>query len=116
LLGLGAMPHDHPLFLAMVGMHAARCTTLILEECDLLVGLGIRFDDRATGKVSEFCPHAKVVHIDIDPSELGKIKQPTVGLVADVAAALGELEPLLVPDTRPAWRSLLDAHPYTYAL
>ena len=73
----GAMPHDHPLFLGMVGMHAARCTNLVLEECDLLVGLGIRFDDRATGKVSEFCPRAQVVHIDIDPSELGKIKQPT---------------------------------------
>src|SRR5262245_1094162 len=116
LLGLGAMPHDHPLFLGMVGMHAARCTNLILEECDLLVGLGIRFDDRATGKVSEFCPHAKVVHIDIDPSELGKIKQPTVGLVADVAAALGELEPLLVPDPRPAWRSRVAALREAYPL
>jgi acetolactate synthase I/II/III large subunit len=115
LLGLGALPHDHPLFLGMVGMHAARCTNLVLEECDLLVGLGIRFDDRATGKVSEFCPRARVVHIDIDPSELGKIKQPTVGLVADVRAALEALEPLLATAPRPAWRSraaaLRAAHP-----
>jgi acetolactate synthase I/II/III large subunit len=115
LLGLGALPHDHPLFLGMVGMHAARCTNLVLEECDLLVGLGIRFDDRATGKVSEFCPRAQVVHIDIDPSELGKIKRPTVALAADLRAALEALEPLLAPDPRPAWCSrvaaLRAAHP-----
>jgi len=115
LLGLGAMPYDHPLFLGMVGMHAARYTNLVLEECDLLVGLGIRFDDRATGKISEFCPRARVVHIDIDPSELGKIRQPTVGLVGDVGAALPELEARVQPHTRPAWRArvaaLRRAHP-----
>ncbi len=119
LLGLGAMPHDHPLFLGMVGMHAARATNLVLEDCDLLVGLGIRFDDRATGKVSEFCPRARVVHIDIDPSELGKIRRPTVGLVADVGAALEALEPLVAPAPRPAWRSraqaLRAAHPLVMA-
>jgi acetolactate synthase-1/2/3 large subunit len=115
LLGLGAMPYDHPLFLGMVGMHAARYTNLVLEECDLLVGLGIRFDDRATGKISEFCPRARVVHIDIDPSELGKIRQPTVGLVGDVGAALPELEARVQTRTRPAWRArvaaLRRAHP-----
>ncbi len=116
LLGLGAMPHDHPLFLGMVGMHAARSTNLVLEECDLLVGLGIRFDDRATGKASEFCPHAQVVHIDIDPSELGKIKQPTVGLVGDVGAVLEELEPLVVPDPRPVWRARVAGLRETYPL
>jgi len=109
LLGLGAMPHDHPLFLGMVGMHAARSTNLVLEDCDLLVGLGIRFDDRATGKVSEFCPRARVVHIDIDPSELGKIRQPTVGLVADVGIALDALEPLVATVPRSAWLARADA-------
>src|SRR6266404_791487 len=84
LLGLGTLPHDHPLYLGMVGMHAARFTNMLLDECDLLIGLGVRFDDRATGKAAEFCPHAKILHIDIDPSELGKIKQPSLGLVADV--------------------------------
>ncbi len=59
LLGLGALPHDHPLYLGMVGMHAARFTNMLLDECDLLVGLGVRFDDRATGKAAEFCPHVK---------------------------------------------------------
>jgi acetolactate synthase-1/2/3 large subunit len=62
LLGLGVLPDEHPLFLGMVGMHAARATNLVLEECDLLIGLGIRFDDRATGKASEFCPRARARH------------------------------------------------------
>jgi acetolactate synthase-1/2/3 large subunit len=109
LLGLGVLPDAHPLFLGMVGMHAARSTNLVLEECDLLIGLGIRFDDRATGKASEFCPRAKILHVDIDPSELGKIKQPTLGIVADVGAALRDLLPLVTPNIRPAWRSLVSA-------
>jgi len=103
LLGLGALPHDHPLFLGMVGMHAARCTNLVLEECDLLVGLGIRFDDRATGKAAEFCPNAKIVHVDIDPSELGKIKRPTLGMMADVGATLRALEPVVARKHRTEW-------------
>jgi acetolactate synthase-1/2/3 large subunit len=107
LLGLGALPHDHPLFLGMVGMHAARCTNLLLEDCDLLVGLGVRFDDRATGKASEFCPHAKILHVDIDPSELGKIKQPCVGIAADVGDALRALEPRIEAANREEWLARL---------
>jgi len=107
LLGLGAMPDDHPLFLGMVGMHAARYTNLLLEECDLLVGLGVRFDDRAIGKAAEFCPHARIVHVDIDASELGKIKQPTLGIEADVGDFLRALEPLLTPASHPTWMTRL---------
>ena len=103
LLGLGALRYDHPLFLGMVGMHAARFTNLLLDECDLLIGLGVRFDDRATGKAAEFCPRAKIVHIDIDPSELGKIKNPCVGITADVGEALRALEPLIEVDSRTGW-------------
>ncbi len=103
LLALGAVPHDHPLFLGMVGMHAARFTNLLLDECDLLIGLGVRFDDRATGKAAEFCPRAKILHIDIDPSELGKIKEPAVGLTADVGEALSALEPLIEINPRAEW-------------
>ncbi|MBI3769232.1 MAG: acetolactate synthase large subunit [Deltaproteobacteria bacterium] len=103
LLGLGAMPAHHPLFLGMVGMHAARATNLILEECDLLVGLGIRFDDRATGKAAEFCPHARILHVDVDASELGKIKTPTLGIQADVGAALRAFMAQINPRPRPAW-------------
>jgi acetolactate synthase-1/2/3 large subunit len=116
LLGLGVLPDEHPLFLGMVGMHAAPFTNLVLEECDLLIGLGIRFDDRATGKASEFCPRARIVHIDIDPSELGKIKQPTLGLVADVGAALRALLPLVTSRIRPAWRSRVSALRAAHAL
>jgi acetolactate synthase-1/2/3 large subunit len=103
LLGLGAMRHDHPLFLGMVGMHAARFTNLMLDECDLLIGLGVRFDDRATGKAAEFCPRAKILHIDIDPSELGKIKNPSLGITADVGEALRAIEPQVVVDPRHEW-------------
>ena len=103
LLGLGALPSHHPLFLGMVGMHAARSTNLALEECDLLIALGIRFDDRATGKVAAFCPGAKIIHVDIDASELGKIKQPFLGIVADVGETLHALEPRVAPKARGEW-------------
>ncbi len=109
LLGLGAMPEGHPLFLGMVGMHAARFTNLVLEECDLLVGLGVRFDDRATGKASEFCPRARILHVDIDSSELGKIKPPTLGIVADAGDALRALEPVVAATPRRAWLARVDA-------
>jgi len=103
LLGLGALPHDHPLFLGMVGMHAAPFTNMLLDDCDLLIGLGVRFDDRATGKAAEFCPRAAILHIDIDPSELGKIKRPTLGIVGDVREALAALEPMVARASRCAW-------------
>jgi len=115
LLGLGALPTDHPLFVGMVGMHAARYTNLLLEECDLLIGLGIRFDDRATGRVAEFCPHAQVLHVDIDPSELGKIKRPTLGIEADVGTWLTALLPAIERQPRQAWMAHMNylrrAHP-----
>ncbi len=115
LLGLGAMPDDHPLFIGMVGMHAARYTNLLLEECDLLVGLGVRFDDRAVGKAAEFCPRAQIVHVDIDASELGKIKQPTLGIEADVGDFLRVLAPFVSPTYRHTWETRLAvlraAHP-----
>ncbi len=103
LLGLGALPHDHPLFLGMIGMHAAPFTNMLLDDCDLLIALGTRFDDRATGKAAEFCPRAKILHIDIDPSELGKIKRPTLGIVGDVCEALAALEPMIAQNSRCEW-------------
>jgi acetolactate synthase-1/2/3 large subunit len=117
LLGLGAMPAYHPLFLGMLGMHAARATNLVLEECDLLIGLGIRFDDRATGKAAEFCPGARIIHIDVDASELGKIKTPTLAVQADVGEALRALVEKVAPRPRPQWSArvaaLRAAHPLT---
>ena len=109
LLGLGAIPAHHPLFLGMVGMHAARATNLILEECDLLVGLGVRFDDRATGKAAEFCPRARIIHVDVDASELGKIKTPTLGIRADVGETLRALATHPAPRPRRAWSARIAA-------
>ena len=108
LMGLGAMPSDHPLFLGMLGMHAARYTNLALEECDLLIAAGVRFDDRATGKATQFCPEAAIVHIDIDGSELGKIKRPALGIEADVGQVLRAAEAAISPDARNGWRSRIE--------
>lgn len=103
LMGLGAMPAGHPLSLGMLGMHAARYTNLALEECDLLIAAGVRFDDRATGKVTQFCPHAQIIHIDIDPSEINKIKSAHLGITGDVGTALAELIPYVTSRPRMDW-------------
>lgn len=103
LMALGAMPAGHPLSLGMLGMHAARYTNLALQECDLLIAVGARFDDRVTGKVAEFCPLAQIIHIDIDPAELGKIKQPMLGIECDAAVALAALIPLVEARQRDEW-------------
>ncbi|MGE4293343.1 MAG: acetolactate synthase large subunit [Desulfovibrio sp.] len=103
LMGLGGLPSDHPLSLGMLGMHAAPCANLALEECDLLIAAGVRFDDRATGKVEQFCPKAKVIHMDIDPAELGKIRPAHQALVGDVGQALQALLPLVEDARRGPW-------------
>jgi acetolactate synthase-1/2/3 large subunit len=95
LMGLSAIPSDHPNNLGMLGMHAAPYTNYVLEECDLLIALGVRFDDRATGKVAEFCKNAKIIHIDIDESEIGKIKIPNFSFVSDVKVFLEKLNPII---------------------
>jgi acetolactate synthase-1/2/3 large subunit len=83
-------------------MHGARCTNLALDECDLLIAVGARFDDRATGKVAGFCPQAQIVHIDIDPSELDKIKTAHVGIAAMSARCCsGCCRRSMVPGARP---------------
>ncbi|MFP1829404.1 acetolactate synthase large subunit [Lonsdalea quercina] len=104
LMALGAMPADHPLSLGMLGMHGARSTNMILQQSDLLIVLGARFDDRAIGKAEQFCPNASIIHMDIDAAELGKIRQPHVALHADVAKGLTQLLPLIAPQTRAEWR------------
>ena len=115
LMALGGMPVDHPLSLGMLGMHGARCTNFALDECDLLIAVGARFDDRATGKVAAFCPQAKIIHIDIDPSELDKIKTAHIGIQGDVAAVLAELAPQVKANLRETWlgriAELKSAHP-----
>ncbi len=89
--GLGAIPSKHYLCLQMLGMHGTVYANYAINEADLLLALGVRFDDRVTGKVSEFAKHGKIVHIDIDPSEINKIKQATLPICGDVGHALGEM-------------------------
>lgn len=108
LMGLGALPSDHELSLGMLGMHGARFTNLALEECDLLIAVGARFDDRATGRVADFCPAAAVIHVDIDAREIGKLKVPTLGIRGDAKEVLGELRVRTRPQPRERWRRRIE--------
>ncbi|WP_332449930.1 biosynthetic-type acetolactate synthase large subunit [Methanoculleus sp.] len=91
LMGLGAVPGDHPLNLGMLGMHGTQSANYAVTECDLLIAVGARFDDRVTGKIETFAPNAAIVHIDIDPAEIGKNKVVNVPIVGDVKAVLQTL-------------------------
>ncbi|WJW94752.1 acetolactate synthase large subunit [Enterobacter pseudoroggenkampii] len=107
LMALGMLPKAHPLSLGMLGMHGARSTNYILQEADLLIVMGARFDDRAIGKTEQFCPNAKIIHVDIDRAELGKIKQPHVAIQGDVAEVLAQLIPQTDATDRADWRQLV---------
>jgi acetolactate synthase-1/2/3 large subunit len=97
LMGLGALPGDHPLSLDMLGMHGSVYANYAVHECDLLLALGVRFDDRVTGKVSAFAPQAKIVHVDLDPSELNKNKPAHISIAADVKQVLADLNAIVEP-------------------
>jgi acetolactate synthase I/II/III large subunit len=110
LMARGAFPDDHPLCLSMPGMHGNYTAITAMQQSDLLIALGTRFDDRVTGRVGNFAPEAKVIHVDIDPAELGKIRRPDVPIVGDCQRVITELvralQPLQQPD-RQEWRSRL---------
>ena len=91
LLGLGSIHGEHELFLGMAGMHGTYAANTAISECDLLVNIGARFDDRLTGNLDLFAPHAKVIHIDIDPAEIGKNVPTAIPIVADAKEALKQL-------------------------
>ncbi|SFA44954.1 acetolactate synthase, large subunit [Anoxybacillus pushchinoensis] len=91
LLGLGGFPADHPLFLGMAGMHGTYTANMALYECDLLINIGARFDDRVTGNLAHFAPKATVAHIDIDPAEIGKNVPTKIPIVGDAKEALMQL-------------------------
>jgi acetolactate synthase-1/2/3 large subunit len=107
LMALGMLPKAYPLSLGMLGMHGARSTNFILQEADLLIVLGARFDDRAIGKAEQFCPNAKIIHVDIDRAELGKIRQPHIAIQGDVGDVLADLIPQIEAQPRAAWRDLM---------
>ena len=91
LMGRGALPDEHPLCLGMPGMHGNYTAVTAMQKADLLITLGARFDDRVTGKVSTFAPDAKVIHVDIDPAELGKVRHADVPIVGDVRTVIDEM-------------------------
>jgi acetolactate synthase I/II/III large subunit len=116
LMGLGSFPPEDPLYLGMLGMHGAPHTNIVLEESDLLLAFGVRFDDRATGRAAAFCPNARIVHIDIDSAEINKVKQTAVSVAADISTILSALVPLVRSDHRPEWmeriRALKESLPF----
>jgi acetolactate synthase I/II/III large subunit len=104
LMARGAFPDSHPQHLGMPGMHGAVPAVLAFQECDLIIALGARFDDRVTGKVAEFAPGAKVIHVDVDPAEISKIRTADVPIVGDVREVLADLSVAfqeLATDRRP---------------
>jgi acetolactate synthase-1/2/3 large subunit len=103
LLGLSAFPESHRLSLAMPGMHGAGYSNMAINECDLLIGVGQRFDDRVTGKVDAFAPNAKVIHIDIDPAEIGKNVRCDVPIVGDARYVLRDLVEAVRPSEHGEW-------------
>lgn len=116
LMGLGAFPSGDPHFLGMIGMHGARYTNYILDEADLLVALGVRFDDRATGRVNEFCKNASIIHVDIDRAEIDKIKKSALSMAGDLHAVLENLIPIINADQRIEWHKeislIREGHPF----
>ncbi len=96
IMGLGALPADHPNYISMPGMHGSYAANLGLTHTDLIIALGVRFDDRVTGRLSAFAPHAKVIHVDIDPSEIGKNRIPELPIVGDARRVLEKLNKVLL--------------------
>jgi len=103
LLGISSFPESHPLSFGLVGLHGMAYANYAVHDSDLIVAIGMRFDDRATGKMEEFAPNAKVVHIDIDPAEIGKNIRVTVPIVGDVKNVLEQLNREVAPADHAAW-------------
>lgn len=118
LMGLGALPSEHKNFISMPGMHGSYAANMGMSSTDLLIALGVRFDDRVTGRLAAFAPHAKVIHVDIDPAEVGKNRHADLPIVGDVkrvlpklVSELKELAPSMQAknaSARSAWRNQID--------
>jgi acetolactate synthase-1/2/3 large subunit len=130
LMGLGGFPSSHPNFISMPGMHGSYAANMGMTHCDLLIALGVRFDDRVTGRLAAFAPHAKVIHLDIDPAEIGKNRVPDLPIVGDakrvvhrLVKVLRENEPQMraakYPQRAAWWRQVRawkEEHPLTPAI
>jgi acetolactate synthase-1/2/3 large subunit len=117
LLGIGCFPENHILSYGMAGMHGTGYANKALDDCDLLIAIGMRFDDRVTGKISAFAPHAEIVHIDLDPAEIGKNVRVDVPIVGDVKAVLHAMHKIIESNHHIDWIQQLDEfrkqHPLT---
>ena len=117
LLGVSCFPESHVLSMGMLGMHGMACANMAVDTSELIIAIGMRFDDRATGKVSTFAPHARVIHIDIDPAEIGKNVRVDVPIVGDVKTVLSALNKLITSSEHIEWIEQLDdwrkQHPST---
>ena len=128
VMGLGAIAGSHPNYISMLGMHGSYAANMGVTQCDALIALGVRFDDRVTGRLDAFAPNARVLHVDIDPAEMGKNRKPDVGIVGDVKHVLRRLTERLKATkgsaggknevVRSAWREKIAGwmreHPYGY--
>lgn len=103
LLGLSSFPQEHPLFAGMLGMHGRYGANVLTNEADVILAVGMRFDDRVTGKLSEYAPNAKIIHIDIDPTQLNRLVKADVAVNSDAKVALSALLSLLDNNTHPDW-------------
>ncbi len=112
MMGKSSFPEDHHLWIGMPGMHGAKYTNYAITETDLLIAIGVRFDDRVTGKLSTFASKAKIIHVDVDPAEIGKNKLADVPIVGDaksiVAGLVGELRKHEPEQRTDAWMRLID--------
>lgn len=116
LMGKGAFPDDHPMNLGMLGMHGRAYANFAAKGCDLLIAVGMRFSDRVTGRTSEFAPNAQIVHIDVDPAEIGKMIRPTVPIVGDAKNVLFGLGEKVKDAEHVEWISKLDDWRRTHPL
>ena len=116
LLGKGAFPETHPLSVGMLGMHGTAYANKTVVDCDLIMAIGARWDDRITGKVSEFCPDATKIHIDVDPAEFGKIIDPDVSIAGDAKLVLEDLIPLVSNLDSQPWLKQIDKWKKKYPL
>lgn len=108
LMGLGTLAAEDPLYLGMFGMHGAAYTNLIMEEADLILGFGIRLDDRSTGNIDKFCPNAAFIHVDIDPAEIDKLRKSDYSIAGDINEVLKALIPKVNEDKRDVWMKRID--------
>jgi len=118
LLGKGAFPESHPLALGMLGMHGTAYANRAVEHCDLIMSVGSRWDDRIVGKLSEFCPRARKIHVDIDPAEIGKVVQVDCAIIGDARRVLEALLPASEPGDTAEWLHQVEGwkrrHPLAY--